>query len=155
MPSVLWRCWLGCRKGIRPVKKLKYMSDGVLAWLSVWSDVQTCIWPSWCHCHPLSLALVKSRLVLPFWYRLTWIVPDKEPLSGCMYVCMYVYSSFPLWQYNFMHCCFTASNVDVCCWHCSNKVLSTLSTDLCSWFYRLHQCCLFWCKCIITCTPCM
>jgi len=26
--------------------------------------VQICIWPSWCHCHSLSLALVKSRLVL-------------------------------------------------------------------------------------------
>jgi len=24
----------------------KKLSDGVLAWLSVWSDVQTCIWPS-------------------------------------------------------------------------------------------------------------
>jgi len=21
LPSVLWRCWLGCRKGVRPVKK--------------------------------------------------------------------------------------------------------------------------------------
>ena len=74
MPSVLWRCWLGGRKGIRPVKKL---SDGVLAWLSVWSEVQTCIWPSWCHCHSLSLAPVKSRLILPFWYQLTQIVLDK------------------------------------------------------------------------------
>ena len=58
MPSVLWCCWLGGRKGIRPVKNL---SGGVLAWLSVWSEVQTCIWPSWCHCHSLSLASVKSR----------------------------------------------------------------------------------------------
>jgi len=47
------------------------LSGGVLAWLSVWSEVQTCIWPSWCHCHSLSLASVKSRLVLPFWYRPT------------------------------------------------------------------------------------
>jgi len=66
MPSVLWRCWLGGSKGIRPVKKL---SGEVLAWLSVWSEVQTCICSSWCHCHSLSLASVKSRLVLPFWYR--------------------------------------------------------------------------------------
>ena len=79
MPSVLWRCWLGGRKGIRPVKKL---SDGVLAWLSVWSEVQTCIRPSWCHCHLLSLASVKSRLVLPFWYQLTWIILEKGPLTG-------------------------------------------------------------------------
>ena len=49
----------------------KKLSGGVLAWLSVWSEVQTCIWPRWCHCHSLSLAPVKSRLVLPFWYRLT------------------------------------------------------------------------------------
>jgi len=26
---------------------------------------------------PLSLASVKSRLVLPFWYRLIRVVPDK------------------------------------------------------------------------------
>ena len=58
----------------------KKLSDGVLAWLSVWSEVQTCIWPSWCHCHSLSLASVKSRLVLPFWYR---------PLNGC--VCSWWY----------------------------------------------------------------
>ena len=43
---------------------------------------------SWCHCHSLSLAPVKSRLVLPFWYRLTRVVPEKGPLNGCMYVCM-------------------------------------------------------------------
>jgi len=30
-------------EGIRPVKKL---SGGVLAWLSVWSQVQICIWRS-------------------------------------------------------------------------------------------------------------
>jgi len=85
IPSVLWRCWLGCRMGIRPVKNL---SGGVLAWLSVWSEMQTCIWPSWCHCHSLSLASVKSTLVLPFWYRLTRVVPEKVPLNGCVCVCV-------------------------------------------------------------------
>jgi len=25
----------------------------------------------------------KSRLVLSFWYQLTWVVPDKGPLNGC------------------------------------------------------------------------
>ena len=42
--------------------------------------------PSWCHCS-LSLAPVKSRLVLPFWYRLTWVVPDKGPLNRCVCCC--------------------------------------------------------------------
>ena len=60
----------------------KNLSGGVLAWLSVWSEVQTCIWPSWRHCHSLFLASVKSRLVLPFWYRLTCVVLDKGPLTG-------------------------------------------------------------------------
>ena len=61
----------------------KKPTGGVLAWLSVWSEVQTCIQPSWCHCHSLSLASVKSRLVLPFWYRLTRVVLDKGPLNEC------------------------------------------------------------------------
>jgi len=77
MPSVLWHCWLGGRKGIRLVKNC----GGVLAWLCVWSKVQTCTWLSWCHCYSLSLASVKSRLVLPFWYRLTQVVPEKGPLN--------------------------------------------------------------------------
>ena len=34
---------VGRRKGIRPVKK---PSGEVLAWLSVWSEVQTCICPA-------------------------------------------------------------------------------------------------------------
>jgi len=60
LASVLWRCLLGSRKGIRSVKKL---SGGMLAWLYVWGEVQICIWPSWCHCHSLSLAPVN-----PDWY---------------------------------------------------------------------------------------
>ena len=66
----------------------KKLSGEVLAWLSVWSEVQACIYPSWCHCHSLSLASVKSRLVLPIWYRLTWVIPEKGPLNGCVCVCV-------------------------------------------------------------------
>ena len=74
---------VGWQEGHPACKKL---SGGVLAWLSVWSEMQTCIWPSGCHCHSLSLALVTSRLVFPFWYRLTRVVPDKGPLNGCVCV---------------------------------------------------------------------
>ena len=35
----------------------KKYSSGVLVWLSVWSKVQTCIWPIWCHCHSLPLTV--------------------------------------------------------------------------------------------------
>ena len=94
LPSVLWRCWLGGRKGIRPVKKL---SGGVLAWLSVWSEVQTCIWPSWCHYHSLSLASVKSRLVLPFWYWLTCVVPEKRAVKRVCVCVRCVCNTFSGW----------------------------------------------------------
>ena len=77
-PSVLWRCWLGDRKGIRPVKT-EWWGAGVVICLE--RGVQTCIWPSWCHCHSLPLASVKSRLVLPFWYRPTRVVLEKGPLA--------------------------------------------------------------------------
>jgi len=72
----------------------------VLAWLFVWSDVQICIWPSWYHCHSLSLASVKSRSVLPFWYRLTWVVPDKGPLNVCVCVCYRIASPHKAEQFS-------------------------------------------------------
>jgi len=75
---------VGSQEGHPACKK---RSGSVLVWLSVWNKVETCIWPSGFHCHSLSLASVKSRLVLPFWYRLTRI-PDKGPLNGCVCVCV-------------------------------------------------------------------
>ena len=76
----------------------KKQSGGVLPWLSAWSEVQTCIWPSWCHCHSLSLAAVKSRLVLPFWYRLTQVVLEKRPLNGCSSSSTYLLSYYLLFH---------------------------------------------------------
>ena len=78
---------VGWQEGHPACKKL---SNEVLAWLSVWIEVQTCIWSSLCHCHSLSFASIKSRLVLHFWYRLTWVVPDKGPLNVCVCVCVCV-----------------------------------------------------------------
>ena len=75
---------VGCQEG-QPV--CKKVSGRVLASLSVWSEVQTCIWPSWCHGHSPSLTSAKSRLVLPFWYRLTKVVPEKGLLKH-VYVCV-------------------------------------------------------------------
>jgi len=48
MPSVLYafsavKLLAGWQEGHPASKKL---SGGMLAWLSVWSEVQTCIWPS-------------------------------------------------------------------------------------------------------------
>jgi len=34
---------------------------------------------------PLTVSCsVKSRLVLPFWYQLTRVVPEKGPINGCV-----------------------------------------------------------------------
>jgi len=30
----------------------------------------------------------KIQMSLPFWYRLTRVVPEKGPLNGCMCVCV-------------------------------------------------------------------
>ena len=119
---MLWRCWLGGRKGIRPVKKL---SGEVLAWLSVWSEVQTCILPSWCCCHSLSLASVKSRLVLPFWYRLTRVVPEKGPLNGC--VCV-----FHCFQHRWQSAVFAGHHLKLAYWTLVSVCwVYTKPTDLC------------------------
>jgi len=86
VPLVLWHCWLGVRKSIRPVK-IEWWDVGLLVWLFVWSKVQiVCLSSSWCQCHPKtpsSLASFKSRLVLPFWYRLMQVILEKRPLNGC------------------------------------------------------------------------
>ena len=43
---------------------------------------------------PLSLVSVQSRLVLPFWYQLTWVGPDKGPLNVCVCVCYNILSKY-------------------------------------------------------------
>ena len=39
LPSVLWRCWLGGRKGIRPVKNFEWCSTGVVICLERDADL--------------------------------------------------------------------------------------------------------------------
>jgi len=81
--SVLWRCRLGSRKSTRPVKiRLVgcwrgYVS-GARRRLEYGPADATAT-----HCL-LSLASVKSRLVLPLWYWLTRVVPENGPLNGCV-----------------------------------------------------------------------
>jgi len=55
LPSVLWRCWLGGRKGIRLVV--------VGCWRGYLSGQDADLYMfSWCHCHSVSRC-GKSRLV--------------------------------------------------------------------------------------------
>ena len=89
----------------------KKQSDGVLVWLPVWSKVQTCIWPSWCHCHSLSLASVKSRLVFTFLVPAHVGSPGKKAIKRvcvcvCLQIvswlfpgqCMIIFAQFWVWQ---------------------------------------------------------
>jgi len=85
------------QEGHPACKKLEWWGTGMV---SVWSEVQTCIRPSRCHCHSLSLASVKSRLVLPFWYRLTRVISEKGPLNGCLNGCVCVHMLLRTCAYN-------------------------------------------------------
>jgi len=74
--------------------------DEVLAWLYVWSEVQMiCIWPGWCHCHPIISCFIEMQSGLPFWCRLSEIVMEKRSLnrrrrrSMCVCVSVWVYKS--------------------------------------------------------------
>jgi len=59
----------------------KNLSGEVLAWLSVWSEVQMiCIWSSWCHYHPIISCSSKIQNGLPFWCRLNQVVLEERPL---------------------------------------------------------------------------
>ena len=79
LPSVLWRCWLGGRKGIRPVKN-EWWGVGVVVCLERGADLHMA------QQMPLPLTVScssKIQIVLPFWYRLTQVVLEKRPLNGC------------------------------------------------------------------------
>ena len=40
---------------------------------------------------PLTISCFSEiQIGLPFWYWLTWVVPEKGPLNRCMYVCTYL-----------------------------------------------------------------
>ena len=42
---------------------------------------------------PLTVSCFSNiQIGLPFWYRLTWVVPDKGPFNGC--VCVFVLNGF-------------------------------------------------------------
>jgi len=65
--SYCLQCFATClsiRNSIPPVKKL---TDKMMAWLSVWSEVQMiCIWSSWCPCHPIIFCFIKVQVSLAF-----------------------------------------------------------------------------------------
>jgi len=93
LPSVLWRCWLGDRKGIRPIKKTV-----VGCWHGYLSGVRCKVAygpadATATHCHCLLLH------INPDWFCLLGPAhpgsPDKGPLNRCVCVCMSI--SIVMW----------------------------------------------------------
>ena len=77
-PSVLRHCWLGVMKSMRPVK-IKWWGVGVVICLERGVDCLYMVQLMPLHPKtPSCLASFKSRLVLPFWYRITQVVLEKR-----------------------------------------------------------------------------
>ena len=77
--SVLWRCWLGNRKGIRPVKTEWWGTGVVICMEQGANDLHMA---SWCHCHPIISCFSKIQNGLAFSYRLSQVVQEKRLLKG-------------------------------------------------------------------------
>ena len=93
---------VGQQEGHPACKKL---SVEVLAWLSVWSEVQMiCIWSSWCHCYPIISCSSKIQNGLPFWCWLTQVVLEKRPLNGCNSSYVGFEFKFPFGKPSFVIC---------------------------------------------------
>jgi len=104
VPSVLWRCWLGGRKGIRPVKSwVVGCWRGCLGWGADLHIAQRMPLPLTISCSGES-RLVLTFLVLPVWYLLTRVVPDVSQKSSktvvcvCVCVCGYWIYVMVLWK---------------------------------------------------------
>ena len=111
MPSVLWRCWLGGRKGIRPVK-------------SKWwgADVVICLeWGADLHIAQLMLlpltvcSFSKIQIGIPFCFRLIQVVLDKGPLNGCVWCS----NRWPWMTFILLYLCINTNNDNLC----MNKLL--------------------------------
>jgi len=75
---VLWRCWLGGRKGTRPVKTEWWGADVVIC-LERGADLHMA------QLMPLPLTVScfsKIQIGFTFWYLPTRVVPDRGPLNG-------------------------------------------------------------------------
>jgi len=103
--------FVGQQEGYPSSKKL---SSGVLAWLSIWSEMQiVCIRPSWCHCHSLSLCFSKIQIGLPLCYWLTHVVPGQRAVKCArMRMCVIVTKTLTSLRWSSLDHSFDAA----CCW---------------------------------------
>ena len=88
LPSVLRRCWLGgMQEGHPACKKTERWGAGVAIYLERVADLHTCMFQLMLL--PLTVSCFSEiQIGFTFWYRLTWVVPEKRPLNGCVCVCV-------------------------------------------------------------------
>jgi len=85
--SVLCHCWLGGRKGIRPVKKLELWGTGVVIWLERGADLHMAQWLP----HPLTVSWF-SKIQIGFTY-LVLAHPGSPRQRAVKWVCVLYYCS--------------------------------------------------------------
>jgi len=76
---------VGRQEGHPACKKLSSGGAGMVIWLEQDADLHMA------QLMPLPLTVScfsKIQIGLPFWYWLTWVVPEKGPLNGCVCVCV-------------------------------------------------------------------
>jgi len=82
----IWQCALTLLVGHQEKQPArKKLSDGVLAWLSVWSVVQMVG-----SCHPIISCFSKIQNGLAFWCQFTHVILEKRPLNVCVCVISWV-----------------------------------------------------------------
>ena len=84
LPSVLWRCWLGGRKGTRAVKNWV-----VGCWHGYLFGVRCRVVYHRADAMPLTVTCFsKIQIGFNFWYWPTWVVLEKGPLNVCVCACV-------------------------------------------------------------------
>ena len=95
VPSVLWRCWLSSRKGIRPIKNW-LVECGVVICLERGADLHMALLMPL----PLNVSCF-SKIQIGF----TFLVlaypgsPGRGPLKGCVCVCVCTCARVCVWSY--------------------------------------------------------
>jgi len=81
---------VGRQEGHPACKKTEWWGAGMVVCLELGADLHTA------QLTPLPLTVScfsKIQIVLPFWYRLTWVVPDKGPLNVCSSCFYYLFDA--------------------------------------------------------------
>ena len=102
VPSMVLVCCSGCRCNSTAAREC-------------YAVCVLCIRSSGCHCHPKtrsSLASFKSRLVLPFWYRL----PMLSWKRGCLMAILTIIQKVVTASSNSEQCLWCESVRERCCW---------------------------------------